>query len=80
MVEDRPRRSDLARYLEFAQVGVEMVAPLVLGLVLDHYLGWTPWLMIAGAVLGLVGGLYRMVALANRINREEERSREEPPP
>jgi F0F1-type ATP synthase assembly protein I len=50
-------------YFALAQVGVEMVAPVVLGLLLDHYLGWTPWGVIGGAMLGLIGGVVHLVVL-----------------
>src|SRR5262245_49631269 len=46
----------MARYLALSQVGLEMVTPIILGLVLDHYLGWSPWGVIVGAILGLTGG------------------------
>jgi F0F1-type ATP synthase assembly protein I len=57
---------DLGFYLSLAQVGAEFVAPLVTGALLDLYLGWSPWGIIVGAVLGFVGGLSHLVILANR--------------
>jgi len=45
---------------------MEMVAPLVLGLLLDHYLGWTPWGVIGGAMLGLFGGVAHLVVIQGR--------------
>jgi F0F1-type ATP synthase assembly protein I len=70
MPPDRPNPRDLGRYLALGQVGMEMVAPIVLGLLADTYLGWAPWGLIAGAVLGLVGGLAHLVAQANKMNAE----------
>lgn len=61
---------DVRRYMTLSQVGLEMVAPIVLGLVIDHYLGWSPWCVIAGAVLGLSGGLVHLVAVLNKEDRE----------
>lgn len=55
----------MARYLALSQVGLEMVAPIILGLVLDHYLGWSPWGVVVGAVLGLTGGLVHLVQLTS---------------
>ena len=46
-------------YLALGQVSMELVAPVILGLVLDHYLGWSPWGVVGGAVLGLCGGRAR---------------------
>lgn len=57
---------ELGYYFTLAQVGLEMVAPLGLGLVLDHYLGWSPWGLIGGTVIGFVGGIAHLVVLANR--------------
>jgi len=61
---------DVRRYMTLSQVGLEMVAPIVLGLVLDHYLGWSPWCVIVGAVLGLSGGLVHLVAVLNKEDRD----------
>ncbi len=64
--EDRRR---LGLYLSLAQCGGEMVVPLVVGLVLDRYLHTMPWLTVAGAVLGFVGGLTHMVVILNRLDQ-----------
>jgi F0F1-type ATP synthase assembly protein I len=71
MVPNPPERSDLGRLLAQSQLGLEMVAPIILGLVLDQYLNWTPppWGVIGGAVLGLVIGLVHAVRLTNREDR-----------
>jgi F0F1-type ATP synthase assembly protein I len=45
---------------------MEMVAPIGLGALLDYYLGWSPWLTIAGALLGFVGGMMHLLALLNQ--------------
>jgi F0F1-type ATP synthase assembly protein I len=68
MIPDSSDRKELGRYLAFSQVGLEMVAPIALGLALDHYLGWAPWGVVAGAVLGLCGGLAHLVYLANQTD------------
>lgn len=61
---------EFGRYLMLAQVGIEFVSPLVIGLFADHYLGWTPWGTVTGAVLGLVGGMTHLVVLLNRQDKE----------
>jgi hypothetical protein len=75
-----PDPKEIGHYFALAQVGMEMVAPIVIGVVLDYQLGWMPWATIAGAVFGLVGGLMHLVALLNRRNRPgpPPRSRDEP--
>ena len=70
-----PNPKELGFYVSLAQVGLEMVAPIGLGLVLDHYFGWTPWGIIAGAILGLVGGFAHLVALLNRQNEPDAAKR-----
>jgi F0F1-type ATP synthase assembly protein I len=64
---------ELGRYLAIGQVGLEMVVPIGIGLALDSYLGWEPWGVIGGAVLGLVGGLSHLVHLAGKADREDRK-------
>ncbi len=71
MPERQPEPKELGRYLALGQAGMEMVAPIVLGLILDHYLGWTPWLTVIGAVIGFVGGLAHMVVIVNRLHQSD---------
>ncbi|MBI1917907.1 MAG: AtpZ/AtpI family protein [Planctomycetes bacterium] len=71
MAENEPSPRDLGRYFALAQVGLEMVAPIVLGLFLEARLGWAPWGVVVGAVLGLVGGLWHMVLLLNRFDTKD---------
>jgi F0F1-type ATP synthase assembly protein I len=67
--EDREKRR-FGLYLALGQAGMEMMAPLALGLLLDHWLGTIPWLTVVGAVLGFAGGLAHMIVLANRLNKD----------
>jgi len=61
-----PDSKELGRYLGLGQVGLEMVVPIILGLVVDRYAGSAPWCLVAGAVLGLCGGLAHLVHQLNR--------------
>jgi F0F1-type ATP synthase assembly protein I len=45
---------------------MEMAACVAIGLLLDHYLNWSPWGVVGGAVVGLVAGIAHLAALANR--------------
>jgi F0F1-type ATP synthase assembly protein I len=56
----------LGYYLSLAQVGVEFAGPLVVGVLLDLYLGWSPWGVVIGGLLGFVGGMYHLVSLAGK--------------
>ena len=75
MPDGPPDSKELGYYVALGQVGVEMVVPIVLGLALDRYLGWTPWGAVGGAVFGLVLGLVHLVTLVNRHDRERTSKR-----
>lgn len=72
-----PNPRDLGRPFALAQVGLEMVAPIVLGLILDSKLDWSPWGVVVGAVVGLVGGLAHLIVQANRLDKKEPPSRQD---
>jgi F0F1-type ATP synthase assembly protein I len=71
---------ELGRYLAIGQVGMEMVAPAVLGVVLDSYFGISPWGVGAGAAIGLVGGLFHLVRMTKPPDRNEPASPGQEPP
>jgi F0F1-type ATP synthase assembly protein I len=53
----------LARLMSLSQVGMEMAAPILVGLFFDRYFATSPWCVIGGAVLGFVGGFAHIIAL-----------------
>jgi F0F1-type ATP synthase assembly protein I len=57
---------DVRRYMSLSQVGLEMVAPIGLGLALDLWLGWLPWGVIVGAVLGFSVGLIHLYVVVSK--------------
>ena len=57
---------DMRRYMTLSQVGLEMVAPIGVGLALDHYLGWLPWGTVVGAVLGFSVGLVHLIWVVSK--------------
>jgi hypothetical protein len=72
--ETQSDRRETSRLLGLSQIGLEMVAPIGLGLALDYWLGWlpsVPWLTITGAVLGPTFGLIHLVRVMNRENAAE---------
>jgi F0F1-type ATP synthase assembly protein I len=71
MFPEAADRKELGRYLAFSQIGLEMVVPIVAGLLVDYYLGWTPWATIAGAVLGLCGGFVHLVHMLNKLDAKD---------
>jgi F0F1-type ATP synthase assembly protein I len=76
--DDHPSDSrEMGIYLTLAQVGLEMVAPLIVGLVIDYYANWGPWAALSGIVLGFVGGICHIVVLSNK---QEAAMRKKKPP
>jgi F0F1-type ATP synthase assembly protein I len=66
-LDKRPdSQRDLGYYFALAQTGVEMVAPIAIGALLDGYFGWSPWGAGVGAVVGFVGGLTHMLIMLKR--------------
>jgi F0F1-type ATP synthase assembly protein I len=65
----------MGRLFALAQVGFEMVVPIALGLFLDDRLGWTPWGVTAGAVLGLVGGMAHLLMMLKKFEQAEASSK-----
>ena len=64
---------ELGFYFSLAQVGMEMVLPMVVGIGLDHYLGWKPWGTVTGALVGFIGGLTHLVLLVQRHDADKDR-------
>ncbi|MBI3409275.1 MAG: AtpZ/AtpI family protein [Planctomycetes bacterium] len=78
MADEGPNPRQLGRYLVLAQVGLEMVAPIGLGVWLDFLLGWLPWLTVVGVLLGFSLGLYHIVIVTSR-NENSDTSGSKPP-
>jgi len=58
-----------------SQCGFEMVAPMLVGVLLDNWLGTMPWFTIIFLVFGFAGGLTHIVILSNQINKADEEER-----
>ena len=71
MSQRHPNPKDVGRAYAMAQVGMEMVAPIGLGIALDYWLNWKPWATVAGAVIGFVGGLVHLVSMLNKHDRQD---------
>ncbi len=69
--EDNPqeinRKSGLAYAAAFS-LFASVVAGLILGWVLDRWLGTQPWLLVAGIVLGAVAGFYQFIRVSSKLS------------
>ncbi|MBY0232779.1 MAG: AtpZ/AtpI family protein [Gemmataceae bacterium] len=62
----------LARLLMLSQAGTVMVAPIILGFLIDGWLGISPWGVVVGVVLGFTAGLIQLVQLSKPAPGEDE--------
>jgi F0F1-type ATP synthase assembly protein I len=72
MKVEQPGPRELGFYFALAQVGMEMVAPLGVGILLDWYFGWRPWATVIGFVFGFVGGFLHLLVLLKRHEAEQK--------
>ena len=70
---------DVGRLYALGQVGLEMIAPIAVGLFLDFQFGWMPWATVAGAVLGLVGGVAHLIQMQRRLQGRDQAGRRQGP-
>lgn len=84
MPDERPPDArEMGINLTLAQVGVEMVVPMIVGLVIDYLAGCLPWATLAGLGLGAVGGIAHLVMLSNQqdaLQREKKKGEREGQP
>jgi len=55
-----PSPRELGRYLALGQVGLEMALPIAVGAWLDSRWGTSPWLAIAGVIIGFTVGMVHL--------------------
>lgn len=66
-----PEGKDLGRYFAIGQVGFEMVLPIAAGILLDTYLGWAPWGVVVGTIVGFAGGLLHLVLVVRKLDKKD---------
>ncbi len=74
----KPGDPDLSDLRRMAGLGLEFVSSIaggiLLGWLLDRWLGTAPWFLVAGMGVGLVGGLSNFIKEAMRASRKAERA------
>jgi len=65
--EDANRKSGIAYAAAFSLFGA-VVAGLLLGWLLDRWLGTKPWLLVAGLILGSAAGLYEFIRASSKLS------------
>lgn len=76
MPTGRPDPSEMGRYLVLGQAGIEMVVPIVIGVVVEYYFHCTPWGVVIGTVVGFAGGLTHLLVMLKKMDEK----RPGPPP
>ncbi len=77
MREGLPNPKEMGRHFAIGQVGLEMVAPIILGLALDYQFGWMPWATVVGAILGLIGGISHLVVISSQSEKDQKSRRDQ---
>ncbi|MEO8276123.1 MAG: AtpZ/AtpI family protein [Thermoanaerobaculia bacterium] len=72
--EDPTHGRDRQPWMRLAGSGVELAAAVgggsIFGYWIDRHYGSSPWGLLTGALLGLVGGFYNLVKASLAVSRE----------
>lgn len=69
------KKNTTGLYYALATCGMEMVVPMIGGILLDNWLDTSPIFTAITIVLGFVGGITHMVLISNQINDAERTER-----
>ncbi len=68
-------------YVRYTGIGMQfllmMLLPMGAGYWLDTWLGTLPWILVAGAALGAVGGMTWLVRSVRRMEAGSKRKKQE---
>lgn len=65
--EETNRKTGLAYAAAFS-LFASVVSGLIVGWLLDRWLATSPWLLVAGLVLGSVAGFYELIRSASKLS------------
>jgi ATP synthase protein I len=65
--EDANRKSGIA-YAAAISLFAAVVSGLLVGYLLDRWLGTRPWLLVAGLVLGSAAGFYEFIRASSKLS------------
>jgi ATP synthase protein I len=60
------RKSGIA-YAAAISLFAAVVGGLIIGWLLDRWLGTSPWLLVAGVILGAAAGFYEFIRAASKL-------------
>jgi len=60
-----------------AQLAGSMLFYVVAGYLLDRWLGTSPWLIVIGAIVGMIAFFYQLARIAKRMQEESDRRKRE---
>ncbi|MEX0843782.1 MAG: AtpZ/AtpI family protein [Balneolaceae bacterium] len=55
-----------------AEIAVSMALPIVIGYLLDGYFGLTPWLTLAGVVVGMLNFGLMIARISKKLNQKDK--------
>ena len=65
--EETNRKTGLA-YAAALSLFAAVVAGLIIGWLLDRWLGTRPWLLVAGIILGAAAGFYEFIRQTSKLS------------
>lgn len=72
MPSDPPPPAPFRRAVVMTQVGMDLLAPTIVGLVVDWQSGTAPWGTIIGLLVGLALCLYHLAWIAKRLKNPDQ--------
>ena len=65
------KTNTIGLYYALATCGIEMVAPMIGGILVDKWLNTSPIFTVIAVIVGFVGGITHMVLISSQINKAE---------